>query len=149
MSYPKAPPMSEPFAMLRAFQRCAHLLYNRKGRTHGRGKILVLLYQHGPMTQRALLDLTQMRSASLSEQLTRLEAEGFIARQRSATDRRTLELTLTESGLAMAKTRFQKRTDFAEDLFSPLSAEEQAQFAACLNKLYDHWQVICEQEDRT
>lgn len=48
-----------------------------------RGAILILLHEHGRMTQRELIEITQRRSATLSEQLERMESSGLIVREKT------------------------------------------------------------------
>jgi len=50
--------------------------------------VLAIVRERGGMSQRELLDLLDVRSASLSEVLAKLERNGLIARRRDDADRR-------------------------------------------------------------
>ncbi|MEI3551839.1 MAG: hypothetical protein V8Q17_04500 [Acutalibacteraceae bacterium] len=65
--------MSEPndnLTLLRLLHQCAHRI-NMSSKYPGQGRLLVLLHKKGTLTQRELIEITQRRSATLSEQLAR------------------------------------------------------------------------------
>ncbi len=114
----------------------------------GQGRILRLLLEHGTLTQKQLADITQRRSATLSEQLEMMESVGWITRVKNQADKRNIDVALTDAGLAKAKEAEQERTRTADSLFSVLSVQEQRQLSHILQKLYDSWQKnpLCRQE---
>ena len=75
-----------------------HYLHVHTGGRNGRQRTLMRLLDEGPITQRSLLDQSGVSSATLSETLAKLEAEGLLVRERSREDRRQLVLTLTDEG---------------------------------------------------
>ena len=95
-----------------------------------------------------LQDTVPISSAALSEVLAKLESEGLVTRTRSQSDKRQLDVSLTEDGQAEAKLCAEKRTKFEEVAFSVLSEEERTQLLEVLDRLMGHWQKI-EEEDRT
>ena len=64
--------------VMRMFRSCSHLLHHRKCPLQGQSRLLVILLEHDGITQRELLDLAKIRSASLSEALCRMESDGWI-----------------------------------------------------------------------
>ncbi len=135
--------------LMRQFRQCAHLQYHRHNRFQGQGRILVLLAERGSMTQRDLAEITQRRSATLSEQLELMENAGWIIRQKSSEDRRNVDLCLTEAGKQAAKEAKQEWTQTADLLFSVLSKEEKQQLSLTLELLERTWRELSESVSRT
>lgn len=71
------------------------------GLTHPQYLVMLALWQASPRALGALADELAMESATLSPLMGRLEAQGLVTRERSATDVRVLELGLTASGRAL------------------------------------------------
>ena len=102
---------------------------------HGRGRIISVLFHHMGITQKELSERLAIRPQSLSDALSKLEADGIIYRERSETDKRELRLYLTESGKEAAENIYRKREERAKDFFSVLSDEEKETFGELLSKL--------------
>ena len=102
---------------------------------HGRGRIISVLFHHTGITQKDLSERLAIRPQSLSDALSKLEADGIIYRERSETDKRELRLYLTESGKEAAENIYRKREERAKDFFSVLSAKEKETFGELLSKL--------------
>lgn len=136
-----------PSKLLSQFRQCSHL-QRRTCHMQGQGRILRLLLEHGTLTQKQLADITQRRSATLSDQLEMMESVGWITRVKNQADKRNIDVALTDAGLAKAKEAEQERTRTANSLFSVLSIQEQRQLSHILQKLYDSWQKnpLCRQE---
>jgi MarR family transcriptional regulator, organic hydroperoxide resistance regulator len=60
--------------------------------------VLLVLWEEGPVTVSRLGERLQLDSGTLSPLLKRLEANGFIRRERSKSDERLVEITLTPAG---------------------------------------------------
>lgn len=115
------------------------------GPAHGlhhpaQGRILSILKEKGSMNRKELLELLDVRSGSLSELLGKLERHGFISRMQDENDKRGFVILLTEEGGAMVEEHDKWRTELADTLFSPLSAEERDQLGGILAKLADAWE---------
>lgn len=108
---------------------------------HAQGRILFILNEHEGLSQRELLDMLHIRSASLSELLFKLERNGLILRQRDEQDKRNFRLTLTESGRATLDEHRQHRQATATRLFSALDETEREALATLLTRLLDLWEV--------
>lgn len=62
---------------------------------------MLALWQTEPLSVRRLDELVSLEPATLSPLLKRLEALGYLHRQRRTDDECTLDVTLTEEGRAM------------------------------------------------
>ncbi|MCI5648376.1 MAG: MarR family winged helix-turn-helix transcriptional regulator [Fusicatenibacter sp.] len=133
-------PMND-LTLLQTFHRCSHLLH-ANGKGHGQERILILLLERGPLTQRELIDLTGRCSATLSEQLENMEKSGQITRARNEQDRRNVDLALTESGREAAKKAKVSRIARAGTLFSVLDPSEKEQLLHLLEKLLPAWENL-------
>lgn len=118
---------------------CARFL---RCNTEGRGsqrRVLFLLREHGPMTQREILEIVGVRAASLSELLSKLEAKGYIKKEKSETDKRNYNVSITDSGLdALEEMNAQHHASMV-NLLSGLTPDERGQLSALLSKLHTLW----------
>jgi DNA-binding MarR family transcriptional regulator len=71
------------------------------GLTHPQYLVMLALWQHGPLSVKALSGLLQLDPGTLSPLLKRLEAIGYLRRERDPADERSLAITLTGSGRAL------------------------------------------------
>jgi DNA-binding MarR family transcriptional regulator len=71
------------------------------GLTHPQYLVMLALWQHAPLSVRELSSLLALDPGTLSPLLKRLEAIGYLRRQRDPADERSLAVTLTESGRAL------------------------------------------------
>ena len=136
--------------LLNLFRRSAHLQMRRHSRFQGQGRILILLREHGGrITQRELSQITLRRAATLCEQLEAMERAGLIEREKSAEDRRNVDIRLTENGGTAAVEAEAERAEIADRLFSMLEAGERRQLYDLLHKLSDAWQRDCPEGGET
>ncbi len=71
------------------------------GLTHPQYLVMLALWQHGPLSVKALSGLLQLDPGTLSPLLKRLEAAGLLRRERDPQDQRNLALALTDRGKAL------------------------------------------------
>jgi DNA-binding MarR family transcriptional regulator len=71
------------------------------GLTHPQYLVMLALWQHAPLSVRDLSRLLQLDPGTLSPLLKRLEAIGYVDRQRDPADERSLAVTLTARGRAL------------------------------------------------
>ena len=69
------------------------------GLTHPQYLVMLALWEENPRTLRSLADVLRLEPATLSPLVKRLEATGYLRREKSTTDERALQVTLTEAGL--------------------------------------------------
>lgn len=101
----------------------------------GQGRVLSMLKMQPGISQKDLSYLLNIRSQSLGELLAKLERSGLITRTPSDSDRRAMNIELTEEGEKTAdETR--KRQESSRP-FDFLSREEQEKFNELLDKLIE------------
>lgn len=71
------------------------------GLTHPQYLVMLALWQYAPLSVRELSRLLQLDPGTLSPLLKRLEATGYVHRERAAADERSLAVTLTAAGEAL------------------------------------------------
>lgn len=74
--------LNDNLTLLRLLHQCAHRI-NMSSKYPGQGRLLVLLHKKGTLTQRELIEITQRRSATLSEQLAGMEKSGYYQNKKS------------------------------------------------------------------
>ncbi|MGC5008897.1 MarR family winged helix-turn-helix transcriptional regulator [Streptomyces sp. DT203] len=60
--------------------------------------VMLVLWEHGALPIKTLGTLLQLDYGTLTPLLKRLQAHGFIRRERQASDERSVQITLTEQG---------------------------------------------------
>ncbi|MFI1988215.1 MarR family winged helix-turn-helix transcriptional regulator [Actinoplanes sp. NPDC020271] len=71
------------------------------GLTHPQYLVMLALWGESPLTVRRLSELLALDPGTLSPLLKRLEAIGYLRRERDRADERSLAITLTGSGQAL------------------------------------------------
>lgn len=87
-------------------------------------RIIVALAERGAMKVGELVDLMALPQSTMSHQLKRLEKDGYVLRTRSDTDNRTVVITLTDEGVAVAETCNRLSDSVMSSISKELSAEE-------------------------
>ena len=120
-------------------RKCGHYLRHH---TEGKGSqrwVLNLLYYKGPMTQKDLLDIMGVRAGSLSELLSKLEAKGCIVKEKSETDKRNFNVSITETGLRTREELQQQYTQAMAALLVDFPEEDKVELNRLLDKLRTVW----------
>ena len=115
-------PKNKDAQLVDLFHHCAHVAVHRGNRSGGRSGTLSALLKTGPVSQRELAEVMNVRAATLSEQ-----------------DRRSVIVSLSEEGKKEARRCSRERTKYNEQLFSVLSDDDKAELISLLEKLSDHW----------
>lgn len=122
---------------------CSHALsrghHPHNGMHPGQWRILSILAENGAMTQRDLLDVVQIRAASLSELLSKLEAKEFVTRIKDEDDKRSISIEVTEQGKKVINENESYQQETVAELFSLLTVSEQEQLVELLEKLVRSW----------
>jgi DNA-binding MarR family transcriptional regulator len=109
-------------------------------------------FQHGDLTSVQWLTLMRLRddpqcsaallsrwlhhdSGAFTRVLDQLEAKGFLARERSLEDRRSVVLHLTDAGRAAAQAALPRVLDHINDALHDFTADEVTQLKQLLHKL--------------
>lgn len=118
--------------------RCGQKL-GSSGIRQTQGRILKILYLHGPMTQKALQDKLEIQPGSMSEIAAKLERKGLLRRERDEEDKRKVFLSLTDAGRADVEEYRVKGRFSGGHRFAVLSEEEQQTLCVLLEKLMHSW----------
>lgn len=124
----------------------SYLMQTRE-KYRGQGRLLILLYLYGSLTQRELIELTDRRSATLSEQLDGMEKSGLILRNKNVQDKRNIDVTLTEQGQAAALQAMKNRQACADALFGAMPPRKKQQLAGLLDSLLHTWDIPINEEE--
>lgn len=116
-------------------RRCSRILYHHS--EPGMQQLAVLrLLSEGSASPRQVQEALGIRPGSASELITKLENKGLLTRRRTDADRRNVELSLTERGAEFVS----RHVDCsAAAMLDVLSAEEQEELTALLEKLLHTW----------
>ena len=130
-------------------EHCGRVLGQLAGRCRGQRRILRILQEQGPTSQKDLQDALGIQSGSMSEIAAKLENRGLIVRDRDMADKRKITLSITGEGK-----EWMVRRDAAgvrqrrAALFSALTEEERAALETMLDKLSADWEQRLEPERR-
>jgi DNA-binding MarR family transcriptional regulator len=105
------------------------------GLTGRRYFVLAGAGQAGPVSQQDLARMLGIDPTTIVAIVDELEAEGFVRRERSTTDRRRYELHLTPSGKKALAEADDVIDEVEAEFFSPLAAAEFAQFQASAGRV--------------
>jgi DNA-binding MarR family transcriptional regulator len=103
------------------------------GLTHPQYLVMLALWQHAPLSVRELSRLLQLDPGTLSPLLKRLEAIGYLRRERDPADERSLAVTLTPAGQALRSRAEQIPPAVVERLGMPI--EDLRQLHAALTQV--------------
>lgn len=104
---------------------------------NSQGRILAILKEREPMTQKELQDIIGIRPGSISEILAKLEDKGMILRQKDEEDKRRSILSLT--GIGEGAALKMQEEDVRKEIFAALSEKERETLKLLLKKLRDSW----------
>ncbi|MER5332613.1 MarR family transcriptional regulator [Micromonospora sp. NPDC002717] len=91
------------------------------GLTHPQYLVMLALWQYAPLSVRELSRLLQLDPGTLSPLLKRLEANGYVRRERDPADERSLAVTLTPAGEALRERAEQIPPAIVERLGLPIA----------------------------
>lgn len=97
--------------------------------------VMMIVLEHEPLIQSRIGDYFGMPPYAISRAVDALEAHGHLARAPHPTSRRAVTISTTPAGRALAPQLFAIVQGLNADLLAPLTADEQAQFGAILQKL--------------
>ena len=140
----KCPGRTEPATpdekLVHNLRRCGHYLRHHTEEKGSQRRVLNLLHHRGSMTQKDLLDILCVRAGSLSELLSKLETRGCIIKEKSETDKRNYNVSITETGLQTLEELQQQYKDSMTALLVGFPEEDKAELNRLLDKLNALWQ---------
>ena len=102
------------------------------------GRLLACAAENPGVSSRELCELLDVRPSSLSEMLSRAEADGLLTRSADEADKRVQRITLSEKGSRLISELKNARDEDARKKTSCLMEEEKKQFCELCNKLSEH-----------
>lgn len=100
----------------------------------GQNRVLHLIADNDGLNQKELAELLDIRSASMSELLNKMERSNLIKREKDEKDKRITHVFLSEEGRELLQ-EGQSQDGFSEILFGELSDEEKGSLYSVLKKL--------------
>lgn len=129
-------------ALFEEFQYFNHLLRRHTKRktseeefSFGQNRLLRILARQEGSSQKELAQRMNIRPASLSELLKKLNQKGYLSKKQNTDDRRITNYFLTDSGKSYISSMQDERKQLGEELFATLSLTEKEQLHQILNKL--------------
>jgi len=114
--------------LLHDVSRLLRIEYNRRvrhlGLTRSQWRVIAHLSRNEGATQTFLADVLEIENATLARLLDRLEADGWIERRPSPTDRRAKHLYLTEKPAAIIDAMFKISAQLQRDTLNGMPAAE-------------------------
>lgn len=98
-------------------------------------RVMAVLGDSGPQTQRTLVGATRMDKVAVNRACKVLEERGLVARSPNVRDGRSHHIELTAAGQAVHGEIMPLALEMEKRLFAPLSAGEQASFKALLARI--------------
>jgi DNA-binding MarR family transcriptional regulator len=89
------------YSLSHAFSRFYRPMLDKLGLTYPQFVTMMVLWEHGKITMKALSDLVMLESNTLTPLLKKLEAGGLVKRTRNKDDERVLDIEITEAGLKL------------------------------------------------
>jgi len=87
-------------------------------------RILAVLWEHGELSHKDLADQTSIEVSSLSRVSKAVQRDGLIRRIRTEQDQRTVRVTLTDKGRALAQQIIPWALDCQAEIVGNLSAQD-------------------------
>ncbi len=119
----------------RAMTGCYRPLLETLGLTYSQYALMLVLWEHGAVTQGELGDRLYLDSGTLSPLLRRLESRGLVARHRRREDERTVEVAVTADGAALRDRAADVQSQVQES--TGMTAEELGRMRDDLHALAD------------
>ena len=106
------------------------------------GRLLDCAAKNPGVSSRELCEFLDVRPSSLSEMLSRAEADGFITRIVDEADRRIQRISLSAKGQKAVNDMENARNQEAQKMTSALTEEEKEQFCLLCEKLSAHMERL-------
>lgn len=131
---------SEEDLLFHSIRRCGnHLKHGGEKRSSQQELLSFLANAGGSAVQSELGNVLNVRRASISELLAKMEARGLIERRQDENDRRQLIVSLTEQGSRAVNESTGHHRAETSALFLALTGEEKKQLQTLLDKLLASW----------
>lgn len=123
------------------FHRIAKMMarsYHRHSHAHhAQAHIFSIIRKRGPINQRELMKMLDVRSSSLSEILRKLEHRGLIERTRDEQDKRGFIISAIEGAESPFPDHTEKDQSAREEFFATLKDDEKTHLGGLLEKIIE------------
>ena len=118
----------------------------RDGLTPSRTRLLWVLGQQGPSTQRSLAEALGVSARNVTGLVDALAETGFVTREPHPTDRRASLVSFTDHGAATVERLRREQQEFAHLLFGDLSGRRLDALVGGLGEVRDRLRAAMEAE---
>jgi DNA-binding MarR family transcriptional regulator len=105
-------------------------------------QVISVLAKYGKMTNKELCHVIKQGHVAISRVVKSLKKQSLIETQPSATDRRNVEIQLSDEGLTLHDEIVPKRIKLNADIDNGLTPEERVVFLSLIQKLEKHVQEL-------
>lgn len=122
----------------RGYHCCINKISQEIGLSKGQPPVLMFLEKDKSKTQRELADMLNIKPASMTDVLQRMEKNGLIERNRGEIDLRTMHVTITEKGREKSDEFLQKERNLETLFFKGFEDGEKEEFLKLFAKMTDN-----------
>ncbi|MBV8933756.1 MAG: MarR family transcriptional regulator [Kutzneria sp.] len=97
--------------------------------------VLAVLSEHGPQTQRQLIDAVELDKSSMVYVIDKLERQGLVSRERTPADRRAYAVTVSDHGRGQLKKAISIATEVMDELLESFTADDVRQLNDMLRRI--------------
>ena len=133
--------LADDGSLTHLFFHTAKHLRKRASSAFGQQRVLSLLAENGPMSQKSVQEMLEIQAGSLSETCAKLVDKNLIEKRRDEKDKRNVILTLTKKGKVFLEEISEVKDQAA---FQALNETERAQLRELLIKVNEH---LCDQNN--
>ena len=112
----------------RGYHCCINKISQEIGLSKGQPPVLLFLDKENSRTQRELADFLNIKPASMSDVLQRMEKNGLVERKRGKNDLRTMHVTITDKGRKKSDEFLLKERSLDDLFFKGFEDEEKEAF---------------------
>lgn len=135
--------------LLQQIRNCTNLIHRLTHREHrtfhpdakennigrGQGLVLRILTEKNGLTQTEITEMLDVHPSSLGELVSKLESNGYVDRRQNGSDKRVINVFLTEKGREAEKKFINPKREVAQLWCSGLSEDEKVQLSGLLSKM--------------
>jgi DNA-binding MarR family transcriptional regulator len=146
----KFPPILWVKLLAKKFNQLLDSRFAPIGLNDTKTRMLSALAHHSPLTATDLLPWAEVEKASLTGLLQSLERDGLIVREPHPTDRRAVQLSITDKGRDVQQKAFDAIGKANDDLFAVFTEEERGEFERLCGLLFSRLEdlgVACRRKE--
>lgn len=110
----------------------------RYGLGRGQQSLLMMLFEHGVMTQEQLSRALKIDKANIARAIDKLEKEGYVQRERSEVDKRSYDIILTDKAYEIKGEILSVVNSWVSELTKDMSQQEEERAIELLKKMVDN-----------